>query len=466
MRKRHGNLIASAAAIVLCAAILTPALAEDGDYIVTYTLTNTAASVDGGHDKSFVRIQTAEDHDTATVSYSDEHFFGFIMATLEKWAKYTGSKPDGNEFELTLRVTGSFVFPPPTYSSARSAANEVKLLGNGAYGGVKVSGIGFADTGGSENDDDPLSKYIAADNLGLTYSAGPKHLDFTTDSVCNAAVTDIIPAGFEVVRDGIKVWKSAGLFDLETDITEEVSIAVTPETHDPEQPTTVKVTSLPDRGQSQYFTIVIPVLAPVTCESAEEHAVYMNTNTTATLSFTNWLLEYEGSGAWTDTDSKWNDLIGRYIAEFPVPAVHVPPPSPPTPYVPPYVPPTPTPTETPTPTPTEPEPPEEVTPSETPTPAEPPIVTPTPRAPETPPIVPGVTLVPEEDGSYLEFDEVGTPLGRWTQDPGTGEWIFEKFPPLGEAPETGDNGAALRMAIAVASLCGAVMIGTRKKKAG
>jgi hypothetical protein len=289
---------------------------------------------------------------------------------------------------------------------------------------------------------------------------------FDQVSVCNAVVTDIIPAGFEVVRAGIKVWKSAGLFEQDTDITDDVSIAVMP--HDPEQPTTVTVTRLPDRGQYEYFKIVIPVIAPVTCESAEGHAAFMDTNTKATLAFTNCVLdedeeEYEN---WIDISSKWDASIGRYIAEFPVPEVHVPPASPssPPPYVPIVVtPPTPTPP-TPTPTPTESEPPEEVTPSETPTPTEPPIVTPTPRLPETPPIVPGVTLVPEEDGSYLEFDEDGTPLGRWTQDPGTGEWIFEEFPPLGEAPETGDNGAALRMAIAVAALCGAVTVGTRKKR--
>ncbi|MDR3277326.1 MAG: VWA domain-containing protein [Oscillospiraceae bacterium] len=140
-----------------------------------------------------------------------------------------------------------------------------------------------------------------------------------------------------------------------------------------------------------------------------------------------------------------------------------------------YVPPTPpivpsvtTPTPTPpppeSPPPTESEPPE-ITASPEPSPSDPPPTAPPipPAAPPPPPSAPGGTLVPEEDGTYLELDEDGTPLGYWTQDPDTGEWIFDPIVPLGELPATGDNGAALWIAIAASAALGAAAVGTRKK---
>lgn len=59
-----------------------------------------------------------------------------------------------------------------------------------------------------------------------------------------------------------------------------------------------------------------------------------------------------------------------------------------------------------------------------------------PPAPNTP----GNTLVPDGDG-FLEFDENGVPLGKWDWDDDQGEWIFDEFPPLGNLPQTGNDGA-------------------------
>jgi pilin isopeptide linkage protein len=124
------------------------------------------------------------------------------------------------------------------------------------------------------------------------------------------------------------------------------------------------------------------------------------------------------------------------------------------PYVPPTpTPPTPTPTETPTPTPT----PEE-TPTPTPTPSETP--TPTPRVPVTPtPPVP-----PNDEGSYVEFDDDGSPLGEWHYDEDSGEWIFDEFPPLG-AIDTGD-GAIIPIALValLVSAMGIFVLKPKKKK--
>ena len=56
------------------------------------------------------------------------------------------------------------------------------------------------------------------------------------------------------------------------------------------------------------------------------------------------------------------------------------------------------------------------------------------------PLAPGHLVVPDGDG-YVEFDEDGTPLGRWTWDPDEGEWVFEEIPPpLALLPYTGVAG--------------------------
>ncbi|MDL2273586.1 hypothetical protein LJC34_03455 [Oscillospiraceae bacterium OttesenSCG-928-G22] len=76
------------------------------------------------------------------------------------------------------------------------------------------------------------------------------------------------------------------------------------------------------------------------------------------------------------------------------------------------------------------------TPTDTPTstPTDTPATTPGQSAP--PPSPSGGTLVPNEEG-YEELDEDGTPLGQWTYNEETDEWIFEEYPPLGNLPNAG-----------------------------
>ncbi|MDR3278344.1 MAG: Cna B-type domain-containing protein, partial [Oscillospiraceae bacterium] len=117
--------------------------------------------------------------------------------------------------------------------------------------------------------------------------------------------------------------------------------------------------------------------------------------------------------------------------------------------------PTPTPTETPTPTPAE-------TPTPTPTETPPPPLTPTPPPPPTTtptPPPPGVTPDP-----VIVVDDDGVPQGQWTWDDDAGEWIFDPYIPLGDLPATGDSGAALWIALAVAAVFGAAVVLTRKRK--
>ena len=50
------------------------------------------------------------------------------------------------------------------------------------------------------------------------------------------------------------------------------------------------------------------------------------------------------------------------------------------------------------------------------------------------PTEPGHPLIPDGDG-WIELDDDGIPLGRWEWGP-DGEWIFDRFPPLGGMPKT------------------------------
>ena len=62
--------------------------------------------------------------------------------------------------------------------------------------------------------------------------------------------------------------------------------------------------------------------------------------------------------------------------------------------------------------------------------------------PDVPPIVEeGNTLILGEDGSWIELDEFGVPLGEWVWDDDEEIWIFEAFPPLAafEMPKTGET---------------------------
>jgi hypothetical protein len=93
---------------------------------------------------------------------------------------------------------------------------------------------------------------------------------------------------------------------------------------------------------------------------------------------------------------------------------------------------------------------------ETVPPPQPALPEPLPQQPQTaipaPPPASG-ELVPQEDGSFIELDEEGVPLGTWTRDPETYEWIFEEFPPLGsfDIPKTGDAGIGAALALALIS---------------
>ncbi|MDR3310242.1 MAG: prealbumin-like fold domain-containing protein, partial [Oscillospiraceae bacterium] len=90
-----------------------------------------------------------------------------------------------------------------------------------------------------------------------------------------------------------------------------------------------------------------------------------------------------------------------------------------------------------------------VEPTPTPTPDSTP--PPTPSAQPAPPpqlienIPPNVTLVPGDDGVWIEIGDDGTPRGEWHYDEGDGVWVFEEYTPLAP-PQTGDAGVAVWLA--------------------
>lgn len=61
---------------------------------------------------------------------------------------------------------------------------------------------------------------------------------------------------------------------------------------------------------------------------------------------------------------------------------------------------------------------------------------PEPPTPPPPHIPGGQTLVPGDDGKLIQHDEDGVPLGEWTYDDDLGEWVFNKYPPLADFPQT------------------------------
>ena len=65
--------------------------------------------------------------------------------------------------------------------------------------------------------------------------------------------------------------------------------------------------------------------------------------------------------------------------------------------------------------------------------------------PDVPPVTskPGSTLVPTEDGGYIEMDENGIPLGEWYWDDEPEMWVFDEYPPLSAMPRTGNNGVSV-----------------------
>ena len=167
----------------------------------------------------------------------------------------------------------------------------------------------------------------------------------------------------------------------------------------------------------------------------------------------------------TNTSARvdWRDVEGAQHRPYPVPKVYF---APPGGTQPPYIPPeTQSPSPSPSPSPTddpedsdepddpddpydteEPEDPDEPEETEEPyypfgpdEPGPPPYIS-GGSDPEIPPLpsVPGGELVLDGDG-WIEFDELGVPLGRWEWDDEEEMWIFDPFPPLGEMPQTGAN---------------------------
>lgn len=84
---------------------------------------------------------------------------------------------------------------------------------------------------------------------------------------------------------------------------------------------------------------------------------------------------------------------------------------------------------------------------------------------DIPAIPPGHTIVPGDDeDTFVELDEDGTPLGTWEKDPETDEWVY--FPeevPL--APKTGDSGWTMYLTIMLAALAALSAIAYIPKKA-
>jgi hypothetical protein len=62
-----------------------------------------------------------------------------------------------------------------------------------------------------------------------------------------------------------------------------------------------------------------------------------------------------------------------------------------------------------------------------------------PGRPDVPPVpyTPGGSLIPLDDGGFLEIDEDGVPLGTWEYDDDEGAWIFDESVPLALLPQTG-----------------------------
>jgi pilin isopeptide linkage protein len=60
--------------------------------------------------------------------------------------------------------------------------------------------------------------------------------------------------------------------------------------------------------------------------------------------------------------------------------------------------------------------------------------------PQVPPVptVSGSSLVPGDNGTFIEIGEDGVPLGAWHWDDPLQEWVFEEYqPPLANLPQTG-----------------------------
>jgi hypothetical protein len=74
------------------------------------------------------------------------------------------------------------------------------------------------------------------------------------------------------------------------------------------------------------------------------------------------------------------------------------------------------------------------------------------------------TLVPGDDGTFIEIGPDGTPLGEWHWDPVEEEWIFEEYPPLGDYPPTGDSSLIGWVVIGGVAAAGALAITVRERR--
>ena len=106
--------------------------------------------------------------------------------------------------------------------------------------------------------------------------------------------------------------------------------------------------------------------------------------------------------------------------------------------------------------------------SETPVTPGTPITPVTPEVPARPnppgPSTEGGRLVPNEDGSYTEFDENDVPLGYWTWDEQQLLWIFEKAVPLSDMiPQTGSGATATLNGVFALGVAGVALVGTIPK---
>jgi hypothetical protein len=77
------------------------------------------------------------------------------------------------------------------------------------------------------------------------------------------------------------------------------------------------------------------------------------------------------------------------------------------------------------------------------------------------------TLVPTDEGTYIELDPEGTPLGEWRWSPDDGTWIFEELPPMGDyPPRTGDELSVVWTALFVtgAGTLATIIVSPRRRR--
>jgi hypothetical protein len=66
---------------------------------------------------------------------------------------------------------------------------------------------------------------------------------------------------------------------------------------------------------------------------------------------------------------------------------------------------------------------------------------------------PGRALVPTDSGGFTEIGEDGTPLGEWHWSEAEEQWVFDEFTPMGDLPQTRDDGIPLSLLILFGLSC-------------